>query len=396
MPAKVAALTGSYGPLIFLVCGLVLVPIALSFAEVASQFRGTGGPILYSRAAFGPLAGFQTGWAFYVARVSAIGANVVLLVNYLGWFWEGAASGVMRVVLLFVLVGGFTWVNVVGSQHAMRSVGALTVLKFVPLLVLVAVGTAHLDAAALPFGKALPPLGDIGSSTVLVVYAFVGWENVLVPAGEARNPTRDMPRALLTALGMAIVLYVLIQMVCMSALPGLAASERPLVDVGEALLGPAGALLLSLGVIVSIGGNLAAGMFSIPRITYALARERLLPSWFGIVHPRYHTPITSVLLLGGVAFGLACVGSFTWLAEISVLARLLIYLSGVLAVPRLRRLPDVPAAALRLPGGATIPIRGAIVCVALMTQVRHGAIVATAVFLAIGSVLYLITRRVVR
>jgi amino acid transporter len=160
-----------------------------------------------------------------------------------------------------------------------------------------------------------------------------------------------------------------------------------------ALLGPAGAVVLTLGVIASVGGNVASSMFSTPRISYALARERLLPSWFGTVHAVYGTPSTSVLFYGVLTFGLAAVGSFAWLAEVSVLTRLLIYLMGVLAVPCLRARPATPPGTLRLPGGHTIPLLGALVCIGLGTQVSLRTALVTAAFLAVGSLLFLLARR---
>lgn len=394
LPARAAELTGIHSPLVLLLCGVLLLPVVLSFAEVASHFRGTGGPILYAHTAFGPMAGFQTGWAFYVARLSASAANVNLLVAALGWFWTGAGEGAVRVALLLLVCTALTWVNVAGSAHAMRSVGVLTVLKFLPLLLLVAVGLPRLGPAAFPLADTpLPAARDLGSAVLLLVYAYVGWESALVPAGEARHPDRDMPRALLWGLGMVLMLYVVLQAVCVAVVPDLARSTRPLVDAGAALLGPTGAAVLTLGVIASVGGNVASATFSTPRITYAMAREGLLPSWFGTVHAVYRTPIASVLLYGGLTFGLAAVGSFAWLAEVSVLTRLLIYLMGVLAAPRLRGRAGVAPAALRLPGGAAIPLLGALVCVGLGSQVSLRTALVTAVFLGVGSLLFVLARR---
>ncbi len=394
LPAKAAQLTGIYSPLVFLLCGVLLVPIVLSFAEVASRFRGTGGPIRYAETAFGRVVGFQTGWAFWVARVSASAANVNLLVDSLAWFHEDLDRGAVRVALLLVICGALVLVNVVGAKHGMRSVGVLTVLKFVPLLTLALVGVAFLSPSAFPFSTTpLPPPANVGKAALLLVYAYVGWESALVPAGEARDPTRDMPRALLWGLGIVVLLYVLIQAVSVALVADLAASERPLVDAGAALLGPFGAVLLTVGVVVSVGGNVAAATFSTPRITYAMARDGLLPRWLGAVHATFKTPSASILVYGAVTLALATVGSFTWLAEVSVLTRILIYLMGVLAVPRLRRTQAGTPAALRLPGGLLIPSLGVLTCVALLTQVTVRTWLVTAAFLAAGSVLYVFARR---
>src|SRR5690606_10601756 len=96
VPAGAAALTGIYSPLVFLVCGFLLMAVVLCFAELGRNFRGSGGPILYLHTAFGPLAGFQAGWAFYIARATAFAANMNLVVASIAWFWRPAEGGLAR------------------------------------------------------------------------------------------------------------------------------------------------------------------------------------------------------------------------------------------------------------------------------------------------------------
>ena len=390
VPSEAARLTGIYSPLIFLLCGLLLAPVMLVVGEVSSYFRHTGGPILYAHEAFGPLVGFQTGWAFYIARVTAFAANLSLLITSLAYLWPDADQGLFRIVLLALICGGFTWVNVIGAKHAMRSIGILTILKFLPLVALVIFGLGHLTADALPFAEtSMPSRSAIGAAALFSIYAFVGWESALVPAGEAKNPTRDTPRALLWALAVATLLYVLIQAVAVAVLPDLESSERPLVDVAAVLIGPAGAILLMAGVVASVGGNVASSMFSTPRMTYTLARDGGLPAWFGEVHPRFRTPANSVIFLGAIVFLLSVVGKFAWLAGMSAVVRLLIYLVCIGALPHLRRKYANAAGQKRLPGGWTLPIISIAVCVWLLTQITLNGALVTAAFLAIGGVLYL-------
>ena len=368
---------------------MLFAPVVLSVGAVASHFRQTGGPVLYARTAFGPLAGFQTGWAFYVARVTAFAANLALLADSLGYLWAGADRGPTRILILLAICVAFTWVNVVGAKHAVRSVGLLTLLKLVPLVALIVLGLSHLTPDALPFARTAPPSrGEVGTAALLLIYAFVGWESALVPAGEAKDPGRDTPRALLWGLAVATVLYVLVQSVAVAVLPGLAASRRPLVDVGAALLGPAGAVLLLAGVVASVGGNLAANMLSTPRLTYAMARDGGLPAWFAAVHPRFHTPANSVVFLGALVFALAVVGEFAWLAAMSAVVRLLIYLVCIGTLPHLRRHRAEAPGRLRLPGGYAIPVLAATVCMWLLLHVTLRGALVTAAFLGVGGVLY--------
>lgn len=397
-PGNAAEVAGIYSPLLFLLCGLLLAPVVLSFAEVASSFRVTGGTVLYVQSAFGPLAGFQTGWAFYVARISASAANLSVIITTLAYFWPAADDPWPRRILLTLMCAMLTWVNIVGAKHAMRSLGLLTILKFVPLLAVALYGLTQFDSGAFPFAETpTPSATTLGAGVMVVIYAYVGWESAVVLGGETRNPARDMPRALLWALGTATVLYIVIQTVSVAVLPGLAETEeRPLVEVGVALFGPVGAAFLTFGVIVSIAGNVTSAAMSTPRITYAMARSQLLPSFFGATHAEYKTPWVSVLIYGAFTLVLAVSGTFLLLATISVLTRLLIYIAVIAALPRVRRQtadnPDV----FRLRGGMAIPAVGAIVCTALAFQVNMEALVSTAACLAVGWVLFLATRWAVR
>jgi amino acid transporter len=393
LPAEAARLTGAWSPFVFLLCGLLIAPVKLTFAQLASYFGGTGGPILYARTAFGPLVGFQTGWAFYVARATALAANLNLLLSSAALFVDSIDHGAARIVGLFLLCFALTAVNVVGTRHAIGSVGVLTVLKFVPLLAIVFWGAPHVAALAPPLrATPFPDGASLGAAMLLMLYAFVGFESALVPAGEARDPARDMPRALLWSLAIVTLLYMLIQAVCVAVLPDIGATSRPLVDAAAALFGPAGTLIMSAGVIVSVGGNVAGAMFSTPRMTYALARDGQLPAVFAAVHPTFKTPSVSIVVFGVLVFALAIAGSFTWLAATSVLIRLLIYLTCIAATPRLRnRFADLPHA-VRLPGGYALPALAAALCVWLLTQVSMRSVTATAALLAVGVVLFTIAR----
>ena len=172
----------------------------------------------------------------------------------------------------------------------------------------------------------VPPQGiDLGAAILLLIYAYVGFESAVVPAGEARDPKRDMPRGLLLGLLAVALLYVMIQLVSMTAVPGIAASKTPLLDVAAALVGPIGAGLLMLGVAASVAANLVGTTFATPRVSYALALDGSLPAWFGRVHPRFLTPANSILMYGAISFAMALFGSFRWLAASSVVTRLLLY-----------------------------------------------------------------------
>jgi amino acid transporter len=295
--------------------------------------------------------------------------------------------------LLTLICGGLTFINVIGSVRAIRSLAILTVLKLTALFLLVGAGIVFLGADILPrFESGFPAVRDIGAATLLVVYAFSGFESAVIPAGESRNPGRDMPLGLLLALGVVTLLYVLIQMVSMAAVPDIATSTSPLLDAASVLIGPVGVIILILGVIASVGGNLVGAMFSTPRLAYALSLDGSLPRWFGAVHPKFLTPANSVVFYGLVAFSLALFGSFIWLVATVVFSRLIIYVLTCAAVPRLRR-KNTGLQGFVLPGGYLFPLLGVAACGWLSMQVSLDSFILTAMCVVVGSVLYAVARR---
>lgn len=392
LPADAARLTGAFSPFVFLVCGLLMSTVMISFAQASSYFHGTGGPILYTQTAFGPFVGFQSGWILYIGRATSLAANANLLATYLAAFVPGADAGWGRVAVIVGLATFFCALNIVGVAQGMRSIMLISIVKFLPLLLFALVGLAYIRPE--PFGDMpIPAAGSFGEAVLLVFYAFIGFEGALIPAGESRNPKRDIPRALFAVAAAAGIAYLIIQVVCVSVLPNLAASKRPLADAAAVFLGAGGVAMISAGAVVSILGNYAASVLSAPRMTYALARDGHLPQWFGIVHERYQTPHWSVVFYCAIAVVMGLSGTFTWLAGMSSFARILGYLASIAALPRLRARFGESEDALRLPGGMLIPGVAFVISLYLLAQAKWDAVLLTVGFVLLGAVLYVVSAR---
>ncbi len=388
LPAIAAAKSGNFSPWLFLVCAVLIMTVVLCFARAASFFSDTGGPIQYAGLAFGSFAGFQTGWLVYIGRLAAIGANISLLVTYAGWFWAPLVSGMghkLAVTLVFVLLAIF---NIIGVRQSMNVVFLFSALKLVPLFLLILLGLSHIQPEILLHAE-LPVTGTLGETILVLLYAFVGFESAVVPAGEARDPRKDIPRAITFTVLTITIVYFMIQLISVSVMPGLADSKTPLADVAEILMGATGAALLTLGAIFSIGGNCSASILSAPRMTFALARMGSLPAWFGVIHPRTRTPLNSIVFYAAVGLVLALSGSFVWLAVVSTLARLLSYILGVAALPVLEKRIEKTEGQFRLHGGYLVPVIALVLCLWLITFASVTAWLTTAVFFALGSLLYL-------
>lgn len=388
LPSGAARLAGEYSVLIYAFCALLILPVILCFAELGSYFRGTGGPIRYGKLAFGSFVGFQGGWLYYLARLISFAANTVLLTDSIGYFLPLASEGSGRLISLAITCGALSLINILGSVESIRSMTIFTIIKFSVLIGLVFGGFVILGPDVLPsFASPLPESSNLGAAALLLIYAFVGFEGAVVPAGEAKRPERDMPFGLLLGLVIVAALYMLIQLVTQAAVPNLSESNTPLLDASSSLFGNTGAVILMIGVATSVIANLIGSMFSATRITYALALEKSLPKWFGEVHVKYLTPANSVVFFGIAAFTLAAFGSFTFLAAMTVLSRLFLYIMSCAAIPVLRpRFKDKSPFILR--GGYLVPILGILACLWLMIQVSWTSVWLTAVLIILGSVLY--------
>ena len=183
------------------------------------------------------------------------------------------------------------------------------------------------------------------------------------------------------------------QLVALGTLPGVAASETPLADAARLFLGGWGGWLLTLGAVLSILGTNGNTMLSGPRYLFALAEDGFGPRLLARVHPRFRTPANAVVLQALVALPLALTGTFVQLAALSVVARLATYIGTAAAVPVLRRKLAALPGTVRLPGGPLIPIAAVLVCLVLVGSAERRNLIAGAVAIAAGLVIYLLRRR---
>lgn len=391
LPAIALELAGLFSPWIYVACGILIMAIVFVFARVASYFSDTGGPVTYATQAFGPFVGFQAGWLMTLSRAAAFAANAHLMVTYAGWFWEPLADGTVHLVAVGLVCVVLTAINIIGIRQGMMAIFALTVLKLLPLILLVFLGISQTNPQIFT-GADIPPLYSLGDTMLIVFYAFVGFESAVVPAGEARNAKRDIPVALVRTILAITVFYFLIQIVTISVAPDVIGSRTPLADVAMVLLGTAGAAILTLGAVFSITGNLTSSMLSAPRMLYAMGQLGSLPGWFGRIHPRFQTPTNAILFYAGFSIVLAMSGGFAFLAVISTIVRLMVYVMCIATLPVLHRKLGEYEGQFRLWGGMAIPIIALVISIWLMTHASLKSWTTTGAFLILGAVLYLLTR----
>jgi amino acid transporter len=282
-------------------------------------------------------------------------------------------------------------INLLGIRQTTIVSNVFTIGKLVPIIIFVAAGMFFLNPAAYKF-EALPETGKFSQSVLLLVYAFTGFEMATIPAGEIRDPQRNLPRALLIALLVVAVLYIMIQVVCVGTLPGLAQSQKPLADAGSQFLGVAGGAIISAGAIVSIIGNLNILLLSGSRLTFAMSEQKQLPEFIGSVHRKFFTPWVSILITAGVMLFLTLKSSFITALTISAIARLFTYAATCLALPIFRTRRDRPKALFHLRGGTVIAILSLLLILWLLLNVTSQEAKATALAAGVGLLIYFVHR----
>ena len=387
LPSRVYSLIGTYSLIAFVACALVVTLIILCFAEVGSRFEETGGPYLYAREAYQPAVAFEIGWLIWLARITAFAANCNLLISYLSFFWTGATIPVWRASLIVLIVAVLAIINLLGIRQAAIVSNAFTIGKLVPLIIFIAAGLFFLNPQAFEFGPAPAP-GSFSQSVLLLVYAFTGFEMATIPAGEVRDPQRNVPRALIIAIAVVALVYILVQIVCVGTLPGLAQSQKPLADAGTQFLGTAGGAIVSAGAVISITGNLNILILSGSRLPFAMAEQQQLPRIIGSIHKRFFTPYIAILITAGLMLFLTLQSSFLQALTISTIARLVTYGATCLALPLFRRRSDTPPAVFRLPGGTVIALLSLLLIAWLLGHSTLGEAQATAVAAGVGLLIY--------
>ena len=385
LPAAAAAILAGASVWAVVLAGLAVALLVLCFAEASSYFDQPGGAYLYTRAAFGELVGFEVGWMTWIARVASVASLSVGFAQALSYLWPATAGGLARGLAITLPLAVLTLINVLGVKGGVRTAVFLAVSKTVPLLIFIAFGLFAVSRDTLAVNDAAPRTGTLGEAALLLLFAYAGFENTPAPAGEFKNPKRDVPFALIAQIVIVTLIYSLVQLVGLATLPNVASSKTPLADAARLFLGSWGGWLMTFGAVVSILGTNSNTVLAGPRYLYALAADGFGPRPLAYLHPRYRTPVVAILLQSAIALPLALTGSFVGLAALSVVARLATYIGTALAVPVLRRkYPDAPNA-LRIPGcGWPIPAAAVMLCLVLAASAEPRNLIAGAIALGVG------------
>ena len=391
LPALLYAEVGDFAPWMFLIFGLLFSCSILISARLSTMFRSSGGPQLWSQAAFGPFVGFQVGWVMVIAMAAGRGATLYVLVSYLSVIFPVFDGTFARAAALAFILAVLTAINLTGIKNSIGGLAVGTVLKLSPILLLCALAFAS-GGIATTF--VLPRFGAFESVALLVYFAFSGANSSAYAAGELKNPRRDLPLTMLGSLGIIMLFYMAVQWAYIAAgAPQGDDNATPLAAAATVVMGERGALLLSLAAIFSIATNALSYFIAGPRVVFAMAERGLLPARFALVSSRFGAPDRAILLFSAIVGLMLASGAFTFLATMTSLGSQLVILCyvGAFAVLMRRTLE---------PNGGKLPVRwwpvmgiAAGFAVFTIVQAPASAFGLMAVMLALGTGLYLVARR---
>ena len=390
LPAIIAGILGAQAILAYVVCAALFGLVGLSLAESGSRVGGAGGLYAYASVPFGPIVGGIAGTLLWVASGAVADAAIAnLLAATLGAVFPWFAPAWARAAVMLAVFAIVATINIRGATYGLRLSMALTVTKIAPLALLVIVGAFVIDPAKLAW-TGMPPLKSIGEASVVLFYAFFGFEAALSMSSEIIRPSRTVPRGIFMGLLIIAALYVGLQLVAQGTMGAtLVHSKTPLVDVARVMFGSWGGSLMIAAVIISTSGCIAGDLLSTPRVLHAFAQQGQLPRPIASIHPRFGTPAVAIGVYATICAVLALSGTFRQLLTMASAGTLILYFICCLGVLKLRaRNVLADGAAFRVPCGPLIPLSACAIILWMLSTLTFREQWTALVFIAAVGVAY--------
>ncbi|MES2403354.1 MAG: amino acid permease [Pseudomonadota bacterium] len=325
VPSGIAADTGNLTgiALVWVLGGIVALFGALSIAELAAMYPAAGGPYVYLRESYGRPLAFLFGWMFLLTQPISWAAQALMFSEYLGFFVPipGQIQHAIAAVLIIVVAAANYRSVKLGAyiQNLSTAAKVVAIVGLSATIFFLAPGGEHNPLNAESMGVA--KWSGVGIGLIAALWAYDGWENLTTLSGEVRNPGRNLPMALIGGVVLVMVVYLLINVAYLRALPlpQLVASKSVATDAATVVLGRAGASLVGALVMLSVFGTLNGSILSTPRVFFAMAEDGLFFRTVGKIHPKYETPYVAIAFIVVIAVIYVLLRDFMQLAEAYVL-----------------------------------------------------------------------------
>jgi APA family basic amino acid/polyamine antiporter len=350
--------------------GLLSLAGALTFAELGARMPETGGQYVYLRESFGPFWGFLFGWTmFVVIRSGGYASLAVAFAIYAGHFVPLSAGGAKIVAIATIVI--LAWINFSGVRKGALTQNLFTALKLAGLAAIVALASQWPGASRLEWMESSPfTLTAFGAALVPCLWAHQGWFSVPMVAGEAKNPSRNLPLSLGLSVVIVMAVYLAVNYAYMHLLSisEIASTERVASAAMQRAIGSGGAAFVSACALASILGAMNASIMAGPRVYFAQARGGLMPARLAGIDPKRETPAFAIWAQAIWSSILAATGSYELLITYSAFASWLFYGLTALGLILIRRKRPEEAAPYRVPGYPFTPILFAIVSFAFLAN----------------------------
>jgi amino acid transporter len=291
----------------------------------------------------------------------------------------------LRGLFFFILIGFMVLINIRGTKQAIGFVKLITILKLLPLLGIIIFGFARVKSGNLHWQN-IPSLKTFSDTSLILFFAFAGFETSLGVSGELKNPKRTVPLGIFLGGTIVLIVYILLQTITQGILGAeiTAYKEAPLAAVAEQIVGPIGITILLFTTAISCIGGVSADVMATPRSLFACANDGMFPKFLGKVHPKFATPHLAIITYGALIFIFSISGGFKQLAILASAAILLIYLAVILATIKLRKNKQTATEkTFQAPGGLLVPFVGIAAITWLLTSLDKWEILSTIIFIGI-------------
>ncbi|GFR35609.1 amino acid permease [Thermobrachium celere] len=289
--------------------------LALSFANLGVKMPKTGGPIVYTREAFGEFPAFLIAWTYWIGSWVGNAAIITALMNYLSFFFPVfSQSKPLAFLTSSLILWALTYVNYRGVKEAGIVSMITTVLKILPLVVFSVIALTHFNISYFNTvsSKEVSGFSTLPAAIAITLWSFVGLESATIPAGEIKDPERNIKLSTIYGTLITVAIYLAISILAIGAMPQdmLANSNAPLADIINYATGQKwGGTLIALGAVISTLGATSGWILITARSSFAAAEDKMFPQIFAKVHPKYNTPSAS-LIISGIAANILLVMNY--------------------------------------------------------------------------------------
>lgn len=303
-PATMARATDPKTSLIaWVITAIGSILIALSFAKLGTRMPKTGGPIVYTRAAFGDFASFLIAWSYWIGAWVGNAAIITGFMSYFTYFMPQANTPIIAFLMSSAVLWIFTIINILGVKNAGIIGVVSTVLKVLALIIFMAIAVLHFNPQNFSTisSKEVTGMGTLPAAIAIALWAFVGLESATLPAGEIKDPEVNIRRSTIYGTLVTAIIYLAISVVAIGAMNQLALSksDAPLADIINNVTGGTwGGTFIAIGAVISTLGATSGWILTTARSSFGAAEDKLFPAFFGKVHPKYNTPAISLIISG--------------------------------------------------------------------------------------------------